>query len=90
MRRSYQLHFFQSLDSTLCLLRLTCLGSKTIDELLHVGDRLLLTVVICLLLREALGACYFEYRIVSSIVADPLFLNMGDLVNYRIEKFPVV
>ncbi len=56
MRRSYQLHFFQRLDSTLCLPRLTCLGSKTIDELLHVGDRLLLTVVICLLLREALGA----------------------------------
>ncbi len=67
MCRANELHFFQRLDATLCLSRLGRLGPESIDEVLHVGNRLLLLVLVGLLLRQALGAGFFKGRVIALI-----------------------
>jgi len=89
-QRRHFFHALQRLHAALCLLGLAGLGLEAVDELLQVGDLVLLLGERRLLQCSLLGAQGFEGAVVAAVACQ---LRIGDVqrdVGHGIEKLAIV
>ena len=90
VRRGDAFQPLQRLDAALRLLGLAGLGAEAADEVLEVGDLLLLLRKGLVLLRSALGTGAFEAVVVAGVAVDHLVVHVGDAVDAGVEELSVV
>ena len=83
-------HALQRLHAALRLLGLGRLGLEAVDELLQVGDLLLLLGIGRLLQRELLRAQLLEGAVVAAVARQLLVLDVQGDARHRIQKLAVV
>ena len=90
MGRDDKLHFFQGLDTALCLFCLVCLVPESPDIVFHVGDLALLFLEHALLVGQPLRSLALEMRIIARVTADSSVLDMQNSPTAAIDKLAVV
>ena len=84
------LHAFQRLHAALRLLGLGGLGLEAVDELLQVGDLVLLLGVGGLLQLDLLGSQLLEGAVVAAVAGQAALLDVQRDARHRVQEFPVV
>ncbi|RMS04166.1 hypothetical protein ALP75_200190 [Pseudomonas syringae pv. actinidiae] len=83
-------HALQRLYAALCLAGLGGLGLEARNVFLHVRTLHLLLLVGLLLLGQTFCASAFKGAVAPAIEGDLALLDVGDVIDHRIEKVPVV